>query len=56
MSSEIKRIEKSVNVVVGKPVTWGVYGLLVAGRYVFQGIVRCCKWVRSRFSPSVENA
>jgi hypothetical protein len=52
MASELKRIEKSVNVLVGKPVTWAVYGLLLAARYAFRGAVRAVRWLRTRYAVS----
>jgi hypothetical protein len=56
MASELKRIERSVNVFVGKPVTWIVYGLLVAARYAWHGIVGCWKWLRGRYTASSARA
>jgi hypothetical protein len=48
--SELKRIEKSVNVLVGKPVTWAVYGLLLAVRYGICGLACCGCWLRRRYA------
>jgi uncharacterized membrane protein YhfC len=52
MPSELKRIEKSVNVLVGKPVTWAVYGLLLAGRYAVRGAISAGRWLRTRYAAS----
>lgn len=56
MSSDLKRIEKSVNVLVGKPITWVVYGLVLVARYSYRGLVRCGSWLRNRYAVSVGKA
>ena len=50
MASELQRIEQSVNVVVGKPVAWAVYGLLLVTRYSARGLVSGAKWLRQRWT------
>jgi hypothetical protein len=52
MSNELKRIEGSVNTIVGKPVAWFVLGLLVLTRYGFRAIVRCASWLKPRHVSS----
>jgi hypothetical protein len=52
MASELKRIEKSVNVLVGKPVTRAFYGLLLAVRYGIRGALRVGRWLQSRYTAS----
>lgn len=48
--TELKRIEKSVNAVVGMPITWAVYGGLLFGRCCYHGIIRGGTWLRSRYA------
>jgi hypothetical protein len=49
MNSEVKRIEKSVDVVVGKPVAWAIYGLLVGVRCAYRALVRFRTWLRQQY-------
>jgi hypothetical protein len=48
MNSELKRIETSVNVFVGKPVTWLLYGLVLATRHGSRQALRFVTWLRHR--------
>lgn len=56
MSSDLKRIEKSVNVVVGKPVAWLVCGLWLATKHSYHGLLRCGRWLCGRYTACVGKA
>lgn len=56
MSNDLKRIERSVNTIVGKPVSWAVYGLVLGVRYGYRGLVRCGSWLQARYAGYTSKA
>lgn len=56
MSTDLKKVEKSVNTIVGKPVAYAIYGLILGVRYGWHGLRGCGSWLRNRYTTSFEKA
>ena len=41
---KVKRLEKTINVVIGKPLTWAVYGLWLAATHGLRAAVQVGKF------------
>lgn len=54
--SEIQCLERIVNVVVGKPVTWAVYLLWHAAKAGYRCAVQLGQWLRERYARPAEKA
>jgi hypothetical protein len=52
MVIEIKRIETVVNTSFAKPLTWAVYGLLVAAKHGCRWLASGTTWLRHRYPLS----
>jgi hypothetical protein len=46
---EVQRIERAVNLVIGKPLTWTLYGLWLATKHGYRAAIRLGRWVHDRY-------
>jgi hypothetical protein len=46
--TEVQRIENVVNLVIGKPLTWTLYGLWLAAKYGYRATIRFGHWLHNR--------
>ena len=46
---EVQRIERAVNLVIGKPLTWTLYGLWLATKHGYRAAIRFGRWVYNRY-------
>ena len=44
-----ERIERAVNIVIGKPLAWTFYGLWLAAKHGYRATIRFGRWVRDRY-------
>ena len=47
--AEVQRIEKAVNLVIGKPLAWSLYGLWLATKHGYRAAIRFGRWVYNRY-------
>jgi hypothetical protein len=47
--AEVQRIEKAVNLVIGKPLAWTLYGLWLAAKHGYRAAIRFGRWVCNRY-------
>jgi hypothetical protein len=47
--AEVQRIEKAVNLVIGKPLTWTLYGLWLATKHGYCNVIRFGRWLHNRY-------
>jgi hypothetical protein len=47
--TEVQRIEKTVNLVIGKPLAWWLYGLWLAAKHGYRAAIRFGRWVYNRY-------
>ena len=46
--TEVQRIEKIVNLVIGKPLAWTMYALWLATKHGYRAAIRFGRWVHNR--------
>jgi hypothetical protein len=46
---EVQRIERAVNLVIGKPLTWTLYGLWLVAKHGYRAAIRLGRWVYDRY-------
>ena len=49
MNTELQTVEGCVNFVIGKPVSWLIYAILVAVRFLCRRLVIAWKWARQKY-------
>lgn len=52
MTTMLKKSDKAVDAVVGKPVSWDVYDVLLPARCCLRDVVRCGNWLKSRHAAA----
>jgi hypothetical protein len=51
-----ERIEKAVNLVVGRPLAWTLYGLWLAAKHGYRAAIRFGHWLHNRFNACSKSA
>jgi hypothetical protein len=47
--AEVQRIEKAVNLVIGKPLAWSLYGLWLATKHGYRTAIKFGRWLHNRY-------
>ena len=47
--AEVQRIEKAVNLVIGKPLAWTLYGLWLLARHGYRAAIKFGRWVHDLY-------
>ena len=45
---EVQRIERAVNLVIGKPLTWTLHGLWLAAKHGYRAAIKFGRWLHNR--------
>jgi hypothetical protein len=56
MSIEVQRLEKSLNVLIAKPLAWTIYGFWLAARHGLVAAIRAGRWLQRRWIVARGNA
>jgi hypothetical protein len=47
-----QNLEKVAHLVIAKPISWAIFGVVLAVTYGWRGLVRFEKWLRNRYAAS----